>query len=217
MDTWKEALQEIKASDKFQTLIKTVYRLYETRTVYPPKADLFNALRLTPFQDVKIVILGQDPYHQKHQAHGLAFSVNETVRVPPSLKNIFKELHTDLGIEVPKHGNLTKWARQGVLLLNTILTVEASRPASHKSLGWQWFTDQVIKQLNRHEKPIVFLLWGNHAKSKATLIDKEKHLVLKASHPSPLGAHHSFFGCRHFSKANAFLKRNNREPVDFSI
>ena len=217
MDTWKEALKEIKSSEPFQTLIKTVYRLYETQTVYPPKAQLFNALELTPFKDVKIVILGQDPYHQKHQAHGLAFSVNETVAIPPSLKNIFKELHEDLGLKVPSHGNLTKWAKEGVLLLNTILTVEASRPASHKAIGWQWFTDQIIKQLNRHEQPIVFLLWGNHAKSKEPLIDRDKHLVLKASHPSPLGAHHSFFGCRHFSKANAFLKRNNREPVDFSI
>ena len=217
MDTWKDALKEIKASDTFQTLWQDVTHLYETRTVYPPKDQVFAALKKTPFANVKIVILGQDPYHQKHQAHGLAFSVNKTIPVPPSLKNIFKELHADLGLPIPAHGDLSKWAREGVLLLNTILTVEDSRPAAHKDLGWQWFTDHVIKALNHHAKPIVFLLWGNHAKQKAVLIDTTKHLVLKASHPSPLGAHHSFFGCRHFSKANAFLTANERGPVDFSI
>ena len=217
MRTWKDALRHVKQSETFQTLLETVSRRYRRTAVYPPKDEIFKAFELTPLENVKIVILGQDPYHQKHQANGLAFSVRKSVRIPPSLKNIFKELSDDLGVPIPSHGDLTGWAERGVLLLNTTLTVEDSLPASHKSLGWEAFTDEVIRVLSEHEKPIVFMLWGNHAKSKERLIDASRHKVLKASHPSPLGAHHSFFGCRHFSKANAFLESNGRGAVDFSL
>lgn len=217
METWKSILHDYKQRDAFQALLKKVYDDYQTKTIYPQKAHLFEAFRLTEYHDVKVVILGQDPYHQPNQANGLAFSVQKGVKIPPSLNNIFKELTHDLGIEKPAHGDLTAWAKQGVLLLNTILSVEANQPGSHKLYGWQDFTDEVIQQLSRHPTPLVFMLWGNHAASKEKYINANKHLILKASHPSPLAARHSFFGCKHFSKANAFLLENERRPIDFSL
>ncbi len=216
MSTWRYHLSDMKQSDYFQGLIDTVNRLYEERKVYPPKKDIFKALKLTPYQDVKIVILGQDPYHQKGQAMGLAFGVNPDVAVPPSLKNIYKELERDLDVPPKPHGDLRGWARQGVLLLNTTLTVEDSRPNAHQRLGWERFTDEVVRAVDAHPEPVVFMLWGNHARRRKRLIRSDKHLILEASHPSPLSARYSFFGCGHFSKANAFLRKHGREEVDFS-
>ncbi len=216
MSTWKLKLADIKHSDCFRDLIDKVNALYRERVVYPPKKDIFKALELTPYDEVKIVILGQDPYHQPRQAMGLSFSVPKGISIPPSLQNIHKEIESDLGVTRKDSGDLTGWAKQGVLLLNTTLTVEKSRPASHERLGWERFTDEVIRALDEHESPLVFLLWGAHARKKKRLITNPKHLVLEASHPSPLSAHDSFFGCRHFSRANAFLEENGRSPIDFS-
>ncbi len=216
MSTWKLKLSDIKHSDYFRDLIDKVNALYREKVVYPPKRDIFKALELTPYEKVKIVILGQDPYHQPGQAMGLSFSVPEGVRIPPSLQNIHKELASDLGIKRKETGDLTGWAKQGVLLLNTTLTVERSKPGAHRELGWERFTDEVIRALDEHESPLVFLLWGVHARKKKRLVTNPKHLVLEASHPSPFSARDSFFGCRHFSKANRFLEENGREPIDFS-
>ncbi len=217
MLSWKDVLKETKQSQAFKTLIDNLNEQYRKTTVYPPKDKLFEALKKTPYQNVKAVILGQDPYHQPHQANGLAFSVFKDVRVPPSLQNIFKELNDDLNLPIPKHGDLSKWAEEGVLLLNTTMSVEKSKPGSHRNLGWQIFTDEVIKALNKHPKPIVFMLFGNHAKSKKPLIDQTKHLIIEASHPSPLGAHVSFFGSKPFSKTNAFLEKRGRGSIDFRL
>ncbi len=181
--------------------------------VYPDMHDIFNALKITDYHAVKAVILGQDPYHGPSQAHGLSFSVRDGIAPPPSLVNIFKELNSDLGIPIPKSGNLTKWAENGVLLLNTVLTVRGGAATSHRGMGWEQFTDRVIELLNMREEPIVFLLWGGFAKSKAALITNPNHHILTAAHPSPLSAYNGFFGCRHFSKANALLK----EPIDWSL
>ena len=178
---------------------------------------IFNALRLTPYSSVKAVILGQDPYHGPGQAHGLCFSVQPGVKLPPSLQNIFKELKSDLGIEPPKNGTLTKWAKQGVLMLNTTLTVRAGQANSHKNLGWTTFTDHVIDKLNDHKQPIVFLLWGGNARSKAKLITAPQHLVLEAAHPSPLSAYNGFFGCHHFSMCNDYLRSCGVEPIDWDL
>lgn len=185
-------------------------------TVYPPKNEVFSALKHTPYKDVKVVILGQDPYINSGEAHGMAFSVNKGVRVPPSLKNIFKELNEDLGAKIPTHGNLVQWASQGVLLLNTIFTVEAKKSKSHAGRGWEKFTDFLIGELNNKDEPIVFLLWGNNAKDKMDIITNPKHKVLTAAHPSPL-AGGKFFGCKHFSKANEFLLENGQEPINWEI
>lgn len=217
MPTWKDVLKETKHSKTFQTLLDQLNAHYKEKTVYPPKDKLFEALKKTPYEKTKVVILGQDPYHQPKQANGLAFSVFKDVNMPPSLKNIFKELHADLGVPIPRHGDLTKWAEEGVLLLNTTMSVEASKPGSHKDLGWQFFTDAIIEGLNHHPYPLVFILWGNHAKSKKKLIDEKRHLIIESSHPSPLGAHVSFFGSKPFSKANHFLKKQGRKPIDFSL
>jgi uracil-DNA glycosylase len=179
--------------------------------------DIYNALRYTSYNDTRVVILGQDPYHGPGQAHGLCFSVKKGVVPPPSLKNIFKELNSDLGVEIPSHGELTAWAKNGVLLLNTVLTVREGAPTSHRGMGWEVFTDKVISLLGKREKPMVFMLWGSFAKSKAQLIDSKKHLVLTAAHPSPLSAYNGFFGCKHFSSANAFLKANGIEEVDWTL
>ena len=179
--------------------------------------DIFNALKLTPYHSVKAVILGQDPYHGPGQAHGLSFSVQKGVIPPPSLKNIFKELEDDLGVVPPDHGELTEWARQGVLLLNTVLTVRASNPNSHKEIGWQTFTDNVVRKLNEREKPMVFLLWGANARRKVELITNPNHLILTCAHPSPFSANSGFFGCRHFSKTNAFLEARGQAPIDWQI
>lgn len=189
---------------------------YKTQKIHPSMYDIFNALKNTPYNDVKVVILGQDPYHGVNQAHGLSFSVQRGVAIPPSLLNIFKELHDDIGFEIPDHGNLTKWAQNGVLLLNTVLTVREGKPNSHKGCGWDFFTDTVISHLNRREKPMVFLLWGANARSKKKLITNPKHLILETVHPSPLSAYNGFFGCRHFSKAREFLQKNGSD-IDWSL
>jgi uracil-DNA glycosylase len=185
--------------------------------IFPEMSNIFNALRYTDYNDVKVVILGQDPYHGEGQAHGLCFSVQRGTKPPPSLVNIFKELNSDLGVEIPSHGELTAWAKNGVLLLNTVLTVREGAPTSHRGMGWEVFTDKVISLLGKREKPMVFMLWGSFAKSKAQLIDSKKHLVLTAAHPSPLSAYNGFFGCKHFSSANAFLKANGIEEVDWTL
>lgn len=190
---------------------------YGTRRIYPNMYDIFNALKYTSYSDVKAVIIGQDPYHGQGQAHGLCFSVKKGVPKPPSLENIFKELHTDTGIEPPADGELTQWAKNGVMLLNTVLTVREGLANSHRGMGWEILTDRIISILNEREKPIVFLLWGNNAKEKAHLITNTKHLVLTAAHPSPLSAYNGFFGCRHFSKTNEFLINNGLEPVNWKI
>ncbi len=183
--------------------------------IYPPGDLIFNALNSTPFEDVKVVILGQDPYHGPGQAHGLCFSVKESVALPPSLVNIYKELSNDLGVEPPASGNLQHWAEQGVLLLNAVLTVERGQAGAHQNKGWERFTDRVVGLLNESHDPIVFLLWGSYAMKKGAVIDRNRHLVLTAPHPSPLSAHRGFFGCRHFSKANEWLERHGRNPIDW--
>ncbi len=186
------------------------------KTVYPSNDNIFRALELTPFETVKVVILGQDPYHGAGQAHGLAFSVQRDVKIPPSLRNIYKELNDDIGMDIPDHGFLEGWAKQGVLLLNTTLTVEDGKPASHQGRGWEEFTDAIIAQVNDLKRPVVFMLWGAHAQKKSDMIDGQKHLILTASHPSPLSAHRGFLGCKHFSKANNYLKANGQTEINWS-
>lgn len=190
---------------------------YSTRRIYPDMKDIFNALRYTPYNDVKVVIIGQDPYHGAGQAHGLCFSVKKGVQPPPSLMNIFKELQADVGTQLPPHGELTDWAKQGVLLMNTVLTVREAMPNSHRGKGWETFTDRVIGLLNEREKPIVFLLWGGNAKAKLPLITNPRHKILTAAHPSPLSAYGGFFGCRHFSQTNDFLRLNGEKEIDWQI
>jgi len=187
------------------------------KTVYPPGQLIFNALNSTPFEKVKVVILGQDPYHGAGQAHGLCFSVSSGVAPPPSLQNIFKELESDLGIERPSHGCLAHWAEQGVLLLNAVLTVEAGNAASHEGRGWERFTDAVVGKVNAEKEHVVFLLWGSYAQKKGSIIDGQRHLVLKAPHPSPLSASRGFFGCRHFSRANSYLVESGQQPIDWAL
>ena len=198
---------------KLREFLKTEYK---TQKIHPSMYDIFNALKNTAYNDVKVVILGQDPYHGVNQAHGLSFSVQHGVPAPPSLVNIFKELHEDIGFEIPDHGHLLKWAQNGVLLLNTVLTVREGKPNSHKGMGWEIFTDTVISHLNNREKPMVFLLWGANARSKKKLITNPNHLILETVHPSPLSAYNGFFGCKHFSKAKAFLKKNGTD-IDWSL
>lgn len=190
---------------------------YGNFTIYPDMYDIFNALKFTSYENTKVLILGQDPYHEPGQAHGLAFSVKQGVEPPPSLKNIYKELNADIGMPIPQTGELTKWARQGVLLLNTSLTVRRAQANSHKGKGWEIFTDRVISVLNEREKPVVFILWGGNAKSKLPLITNPQHYILTAPHPSPLSAYSGFFGCRHFSKCNAFLESRGIAPIDWTL
>ncbi len=189
----------------------------EGRRIFPKGAEYFRALDLTPLDEVRVVILGQDPYHGEGQAHGLCFSVQPGVRIPPSLVNIYKELQDDLGIQPARHGFLEHWAKQGVLLLNSVLTVEMGRAASHQGRGWERFTDAVIRAVNEQEKPVVFILWGSYAQKKASFVDSKRHLVLRSPHPSPLSAHNGFFGTRPFSKANAFLEQHGRKPIDWQL
>ncbi len=189
----------------------------EGRRIFPKGAEYFRALDLTPLEDVRVVILGQDPYHGEGQAHGLCFSVQPGVRIPPSLVNIYKEMQEDLGIAPARHGFLEHWAKQGVLLLNSVLTVEMGRAASHQGRGWERFTDAVIRAVNEQAKPVVFILWGSYAQKKAAFVDRERHLVLRSAHPSPLSAHNGFFGSRPFSKANAFLETHGRKPIDWQL
>lgn len=214
---WDEILKDTFDSEHYRQLRQFLIREYQLETVYPPMEDLFNALRKTPYGKVKAVILGQDPYHGPGQAHGMCFSVRPGIKAPPSLVNIFKELQREYGYEIPGHGNLSEWARQGVLLLNTILTVRAGQPMSHKGMGWEQITDTMIRRLSERSEPMVFLLWGASAQRKADLIDSEKHLILKTTHPSPLSAHRGFFGCDHFREANAFLEDHGIEPIRWQI
>ncbi len=217
---WLPVLEEEFKKPYYAELYKFVKQEYSKTRIFPPSEDIFNAFHYTPFSKVKVVILGQDPYHNEHQAHGLAFSVLPEVKpkdIPPSLINIYKELKDDLGLYMPDNGYLKKWADQGVLLLNAILTVRANIAASHRGRGWEQFTDAVISELNKADRPMVFLLWGRYAGDKASMLDNPKHLVLKAPHPSPLSASRGFFGCRHFSKCNEFLKENGLEPIDWQI
>ena len=214
---WDEVLKNEVRADYFNNIIAFLNREYREHICYPKPENVFNALRTTPYSKVKAVILGQDPYHNPGQAHGLCFSVMDGVEPPPSLKNIFQELHDDIGFEVPESGNLTRWAQSGVLLLNTILSVRQNQPMSHSEIGWQRFTDAVIAALNEREEPMVFLLWGSPARRKKELITNKKHLVLEAPHPSPLSSYRGFFGCRHFSKANDFLIKSGNTPIDWSL
>ncbi len=212
-NSWDALLADQFSAPYYLELREFLKSEYRSRAIYPPMYDIFNALKQTPYEKVKAVILGQDPYHQPGQAHGLCFSVKKGVQPPPSLKNIYKELQAELGFVPPNHGDLTRWTEQGVLLLNTVLTVRDSAPASHRGKGWELFTDRVIDLLNQRPDPMVFFLWGSHARAKKERITNPAHLVLEAAHPSPLSAHSGFFGCGHFQKANEFLK----EPIDWSL
>ncbi len=214
---WADILNAEFQKDYYKKLRDFLKNEYSSYKIYPDMFDIFNAFKYTPYSSVKVVILGQDPYHNEGQAHGLAFSVKKGVDVPPSLVNIYKEQKTDLGITQPSHGCLTEWAEQGVFLLNTALTVRAGQANSHKGKGWETFTDNVIKSLSARQEPIVFLLWGGNARQKAGLIDKSRHLVLEAPHPSPLSAYYGFFGCRHFSKANEFLLARGEKPINWQL
>lgn len=214
---WDELLKPLFDDPRYQKIRAFLRQEYATHTVYPDMYDLYNCFRLTPVDQVKVVILGQDPYHEPGQAHGLCFSVKPGVPLPPSLQNIFKELHTDLGVMPPANGDLTNWARQGVLLLNTTLSVRAHQANSHANCGWQWFTDAVIELVSQHCQNVVFLLWGGNARRKAPLIDQNRHLVLQCAHPSPLSAYNGFFGCRHFSQANTYLTAHGRSAVTWQL
>lgn len=214
---WLDVLKTEFNQPYYRKLYRFVREEYGKRIVYPPADDIFNAFHFTPLGSVKVLLLGQDPYHNAHQAHGLSFSVLPGQAVPPSLQNIYQELHDDLGCYIPNNGYLKKWADQGVLLLNTVLTVRAHQANSHQGMGWEQFTDAVIEAVNAEERPIVCLLWGRPAQSKLPMLNNPRHLVLKAPHPSPFSASRGFFGCRHFSKANEFLKANGVEPIDWQI
>ena len=214
---WLEPLNPEFRKPYYAELFRFVKEEYATRKVFPPADDIFNAFHLTPLGEVKVVILGQDPYHNDGQAHGLCFSVKPEVDIPPSLVNIYQELHDDLGCYIPNNGYLTKWARQGVLMLNTVLTVRAHQANSHRGKGWEEFTDAAIRILDEQDRPIVFILWGSPAQKKAMMLHNPKHLILKAPHPSPLSAYRGFFGSRPFSQTNEFLKENGLEPIDGQI
>ncbi|MGM0566325.1 MAG: uracil-DNA glycosylase [Bacteroidota bacterium] len=216
-ESWKNVLQNQFESQYFQELKQFLIDERKNHHVFPPGSRIFAAFDSVPFHKVKVVIIGQDPYHGPGQANGFCFSVNRGVTVPPSLKNIYKELHSDLNIPVPAHGDLSAWTEQGVLLLNAVLTVRARQPQSHQGRGWETFTDYAIKQLSEQRKNIVFLLWGRSAQNKMNLIDTNRHFVLKAAHPSPYSANKGFYGCRHFSKANTLLQQTGQNPVDWTI
>ncbi len=215
---WLPVLSPEFKKPYYTDLYRFVREEYHKNVVYPPSEDIFNAFHFTPLSQVKVLILGQDPYHGEHQAHGLCFSVEESqTQLPPSLVNIYKEMHDDLGCYIPDNGYLKKWADQGGLLLNTVLTVRAHQANSHQGKGWEQFTDAVIHAVNEQDRPVVYLLWGRPAQSKIPMLNNPKHLVLSAPHPSPLSAHRGFFGCRHFSKANEFLEKNGVAPIDWQI
>ena len=215
--SWKLALNDELNSEYFRKLKSFLNEEKKKYEIFPPEDKIFSAFEYTPFDDVKVVIIGQDPYHEKGQAHGLCFSVSNGIKAPPSLVNIFKEIKNDLGIEIPNIVNLEKWAQQGVLLINATLTVRAKQAGSHQKKGWEVFTDSVIKKLSENRKDLVFLLWGNYAKAKQQLIDKNNHHVLTAAHPSPLSAYKGFFGCKHFSKTNEILKQHGKREIDWSL
>ncbi len=214
---WLDYLNDEFKKPYYNELYKKVNEEYSQQVVFPPAADIFNAYHLTPLSEVKVVIIGQDPYHNVNQAHGLCFSVKPEVDIPPSLVNIYKELHDDMGCKIPNNGYLVKWAKQGVLMLNSVLTVRAHQANSHKGIGWEKFTDATIEALNKQDRPIVYLLWGKPAQDKAKCVNNPKHLLLKAPHPSPLSSYRGFFGCKHFSKTNEFLVKNGLEPIDWQI
>ena len=214
---WDQYLEQEYKKEYFQKLMNFVKEEYKRKTIYPKQNEVFNAFRYTDYSNVKVVILGQDPYHGPNQAEGLSFSVKNEVLKPPSLQNIFKELESDLGIPFPEHNSLKPWAKQGVLLLNAVLTVEEHKPTSHKNQGWETFTDQVIKILNDRDTPTVFILWGAYARSKKAFITNKKHLVIESAHPSPFSARNGFFGSKPFSKTNEFLKKNNIKEIDWRI
>ena len=214
---WQQPLEVEFKKPYYKDLYKKVLEEYRSRQIFPNPDDIFNAFHLTPLKDVKVVILGQDPYHNDGQAHGLCFSVKPDVEVPPSLVNIYKELQDDLGCRIPNNGYLVKWAKQGVLMLNTVLTVRAHQANSHRGIGWEQFTDAVIRAVDVQDRPIVFLLWGRPAQMKKSMLHNPKHLILEAPHPSPLSAYRGFFGCKHFSQTNAFLEKNGLAPIDWQI
>lgn len=216
-NSWNEVLAKEFEKDYYKILRGFLIHEYQTEKIYPSMYDIFNAFKATSYEDVKAVIIGQDPYHQPSQAHGMCFSVKKGVRMPPSLVNIYREISDDLGIRMGTCGYLMPWAQQGILLLNTILTVREGRPMSHKGYGWETFTDAVLTKLNERKEPIIFLLWGAPAKKKAALITNKNHIILEAAHPSPLSAHYGFFGCKHFSKTNEYLKAWGQKPVDWQI
>ncbi|MGP1433274.1 MAG: uracil-DNA glycosylase [Catonella sp.] len=214
---WLPVVEEEADKEYYQRLYLFLREEYSTHIVYPPSDDIFNALHLTPLSQVKVVILGQDPYHEPGQAEGLSFSVPLGCQIPPSLQNIYKEINSELGCYIPRHGSLRKWAKQGVLLLNTLLTVRAHSAFSHQGKGWENFTDALIKAVNKEDRPIVYLLWGRAARDKKKMLDNPKHLILESAHPSPLSAHRGFMGNGHFKKANEFLIKNGAEPIDWQI
>ena len=214
---WNELLAPLFADERYLKIRRFLIDEYKTHVVYPDMYDLYNCFRLTPFSDLKVVLLGQDPYHNVGQAHGLCFSVQDGIPNPPSLDNIFKELKSDIGCELPKSGNLTKWAKEGVLLLNTSLSVRAHQANSHSKCGWAWFTDSVIKLISEKKEHVVFILWGGNARSKKNLIDASKHCILESPHPSPLSAYQGFFGCKHFSKTNEYLIKHNLPTIDWDL
>ena len=214
---WQQPLEVEFKKPYYKDLYKKVLEEYRSRQIFPNPDDIFNAFHLTPLKDVKVVILGQDPYHNDGQAHGLCFSVKPDVEVPPSLVNIYKELQDDLGCRIPNNGYLVKWAKQGVLMLNTVLTVRAHQANSHRGIGWEQFTDAVIRAVDAQDRPIVFLLWGRPAQMKKSMLHNPKHLILEAPHPIPLSAYRGFFGCKHFSQTNAFLEKNGLAPIDWQI
>lgn len=214
---WLEALKGEFKKEYYKKLFAKVSEEYKTRLIFPPANDIFNAFHYTPLKEVKVVILGQDPYHGENQAHGLCFSVKPNVEIPPSLVNIYKELQDDLGCSIPNHGYLTKWAKQGVLMLNTVLTVRAHQANSHRGIGWEEFTDAAIRVLNEQDRPIVFILWGRPAQMKKSMLNNSNHLILEAPHPSPLSAYRGFFGSKPFSQTNQFLQAHGAEPIDWQI
>ncbi len=214
---WESALRAEFTKPYYKKLFEFIKNEYSTKVIYPPSNEIFTAFHLTAPSEIKVLILGQDPYHEPGQAHGMSFSVKPSVAIPPSLQNIYKELEDDLNCYIPDNGYLIKWAKQGVFLLNTLLTVQAHRAFSHKGMGWEKFTDAVIETVNNLDQPVVFMLWGRPAQEKLSMLNNPKHLVLKAPHPSPLSAYRGFFGCKHFSKCNEFLKINNLNPIDWQI
>lgn len=217
LGSWNKPLAPLFADERYIKIREFLKEEYRNFVVYPDMYDLYNCFRFTPFDSVKAVILGQDPYHNVGQAHGLCFSVQDGVQFPPSLQNIFKELKADIGCDIPKSGNLTKWAKEGVLLLNTSLSVREHQANSHSKCGWAWFTDSVIELISKQKENVVFILWGGNARSKKTLIDENKHCILECAHPSPLSAYNGFFGCKHFSKTNEYLQSKGISPIDWDL
>ena len=216
-NSWDKVLKEMFDSKEYQAFFQKIDNEYQNKIIYPKKENIYNALKLTPYENVKVVIVGQDPYHGENEAHGLSFSVQKGIKLPPSLKNIYKELLNDLNIVEPNCGDLTSWAKEGVLLLNSVLTVEKDKPASHAKIGWNKYTDYIIQKINEKETSVVFILWGNFAKTKRELITNPKHLIITSAHPSPFSARNGFFGSKPFSKTNEFLKENNIKPINWQL